>query len=279
MKRKIKHIVNEVVSKLIKKINLRKLFDFSKIPDEELRRQHYDISLIHARSGYGSLLMKNKKGDYITENDSRVTPASQVKHEIDFKYGFAPWQFRVIERGHDIQICLCIANFPNAVKEITKDLNQMGYFISSEEIVIDHLNQEWYEMQFEPIYQVDESDEILNLGDLYHITPSYNVEGILANGLMPSSKNSKFKYPNRIFLMTGNIPIDSIKSIGKQLYNNDTNNNNDGTYTLFKIDSEQLRGNISLYYDPNFEFGAFTEQLIPPQAITIVVTIKYKNKD
>ena len=274
----VKEEINKYVAQTSKsnKLDLNKVFDLSKISDEELRSQYYDISLVHAVSGYGSPLFKGDGKTYITENDGRVTDASKVKSELKAKYGFQEWQIVIIERGHDIQICVCIADFKQGVDEIVNDFRQMGYFLSHTQLKFDSLQQKWRQMQFEPIYQVDESNEILSNGDLYHLTPAYNIRNILANGLQPKSENGMFDYPNRIFMFIGNTPIQKIQDLGYQLFKVNSNPNNDGMYILLKIDSQKLRNGYSLHYDPNYEYGAFTENAIPSNFISIYTTMKFK---
>ena len=275
-------IVKEEIDKFVaqfcenEKLDLNKIFDLSKIPEEELRNQYYDVSLVHAFSGYGSKLFKADDKTYITENDNRVTPATDVKNELNAKYGFKDWQVIIIERGHDIQICICIADFKQGADEIVNDFKQMGYFLSNTKIEVDPLNRRWRKMQFEPIYQVDESNVILNYGDLYHLTPAYNISDILSNGLQPKSDNGMFDYPDRIYMFIGNTPIQEIQNLGQQLYKTNKSSNNDGRYVLLKIDSQQLRNGYSLHYDPNYRYGVFTENGIPAKAISIYFMIKFK---
>ena len=281
--KRLRQVVKEEIDKFAdqvvndEKSGLDKIFDLSKIPEEELCKQYYDISIVHAFSGFGSILLKNESKAYKVENDGRVTPVSQVKHELDWKYGFAPWQIIINDRGHDIQICVCIANLKQGVDEIVNDFKQMGYFLSQTSPVSSPApNQKWLALQFEPIYQVDEANEILNYGDLFHLTPAYNIQSILTNGLQPKSENGMFDYPNRIFMFIGSTPIQEIQNLGQQLYEANKKPNNDGRYVLLKIDSQQLRNGYSLHYDPNYKYGVFTENGIPAKAISIYFMIKFK---
>lgn len=281
LKQKIKRIVREEINKQIvntqrSKIDLNRVFDLSKIPDEELKRQHYDLSLIHSISGFGSELLKDKKGNYITENDKRVTPITVVIQEIKTKYHLENWQIYCEDRGHDIQFCICIANFPNAVKEITEDLKQMGYFLANTQIGRDRFGLEWNRMQFEPIYQVDEANEILNYGDLFHWTPSFYLQNILNEGLQPRSQNDLFDYPDRIFMFRGDTPMGVIQSLGYELYKFSTDPNNNGDYSLLRINSDGLRQGYEIHYDPNFTYGVFTQKPIPPNLLSVYANMIFK---
>ena len=48
-------IVKEECSKYKKKINLDEIFDLDKIPEEELKKQYYDVSLIHSDNDKNNL--------------------------------------------------------------------------------------------------------------------------------------------------------------------------------------------------------------------------------
>ena len=51
MQNKIKQIIHEELEDYItesKKLDLFKIFDLSKIPQEELERQYYDVSMLHS---------------------------------------------------------------------------------------------------------------------------------------------------------------------------------------------------------------------------------------
>lgn len=260
-------IVKEEFSKHKKKVDLATIFDLDKIPEEERKKQYYDISLVHSFSGYGSHLLK-VDNDYITENDSRVRLANEVKRELDLKYSLNPWQIKIIERGHDIQICLCIANFRQGINGIINDMEQMGYFLSVSENGQDSFQQIWVKMQFAPKYQMDETNEILSYGDLYHLTPIYNLKDIQANGLIPSSKNGMFNYPDRIYFFIGNTPIQEIDVLGKQLCAANKDPRNNGQYILLKIDNEGLRDKLELHYASNYPYGVFTEDAISSSFIS-----------
>ena len=79
----------------------------------------------------------------------------------------------------------------------------------------------WRALKFEPQNQTDLTDKAFKFKTLYHITKEENVENIFKNGLVPSSKNSTFKYPNRVYVFAGDRSIEEIEYLGRQLYNKD----------------------------------------------------------
>lgn len=274
----VNKVFEDVVSKLNnyhKKLDLSKIFDLSKIPAENLKQQYYDISLVNATPGFGSPIFKGNDKKYITENDKRIIPLEQVKRELSFKYALQDWQIKIIRAGHNIQICVCIANFNQGIKEIINDFSRMGYFLSHTDDSVDYFNQLWKKMQFEPLYQNDEKSEILSHGDLFHITPNYNLENILSNGLTPRSDNCMFNYPNRIYFFIGNTPIIEMEHLGFRLCQVNKDPRNDGKYTFLRISADKIKDKVSLYYDPNFEYGVFCDTSIPADCIKVYNTINY----
>ena len=277
MKNKINKIIHEQLKNYLtesKKLDLFKIFDLSKIPQEELERQYYDVSILHCMSPYG-FLSEDEDKRYVFENDARVVPAEEVEHELRLKYNFRDWQLEISKRGHDVNVCICVGNFPNGVNEVVKDMEQMGYFLSySAENKF--FGQNWKMLQFEPRFQMNEFEEIVGKGDIMHLTPRYNVENILKNGLVPKSENYKFKYPNRVYFFMGDTPYPIVNKYGKKFCKNSKNPLNDGVYVLLSIDTNKLReSGIQLFYDPNMEYGCFTEEPIPADFITPLGEFNY----
>lgn len=266
----LRESINKVI--LNRKIsNLEKLFDLSKIPKNVLDRCYRDVSRIRPFEGVWNPLFKDKEGKYVFENDARVTPADEVKRAIENKYGLEDWQFIIIRKNYNIEFCVCIADFPGSIREITEDFEQMGYFLSISLKHKDSNGREWRKMQFEPKYQMDQSREILYKGDLKHWTPKYNLENILREGLKPKSENSYLKYPDRIFLFAGDTPQAIVDLFWRVLNKNNRDKRNNGEYVLLNIDSKKmLRNNFSVYYDANMPFAVYTEQTIPPDFIDVV---------
>ena len=80
-----------------------------------------------------------------------------------------------------------------------------------------------------------------------------------------------FKYPNRVYVLYGDINDSQIQFLGGQLYDKDKKNrSNNGVYLLYQIDTRQLPKDVRFYGDPNYRYGYFTESNIPPQALSIV---------
>lgn len=190
------------------------------------------------------------------------------------KHGLADWQFRLISKPHNIDIFLFIPNIGNSGKTVNEEMKQLGYFESISIPIKDVFGQEWMQIQFEPLFQNSETQEIINKGDLFHVTPSYNLPSIAKEGFIPKSENSLFKYPNRVYLFIGDTPFNEIKRVVFLLREYNKHPKNEGNYSLLSIDVNKLPDNISFYHDVNSNYGVFTEVKIPVNTISIYGSIK-----
>ena len=87
----LRNIIYETVKRVIedneKETKINNIFDLSKIPIENLKRQYYDISLINKKVGFDSPLIENSQHNYIIENKI-VYSSEKVKQIIFDKYDF-----------------------------------------------------------------------------------------------------------------------------------------------------------------------------------------------
>jgi hypothetical protein len=96
---------------------------------------------------------------------------------------------------------------------------------------------------------------------LYHISPLKNWEKIQKIGLIPKSKSKKAYHPERIYL--GKDEKNIIRLAPK--FSKVTGLNE---WVLLKINTSYIPGDyLILYYDPNFKYGYYTLNNIPPQSI------------
>ena len=118
-----------------------------------------------------------------------------VSKNITQKYNL-PSQF-VIKKEHFHKICVYVITAVIGINDklIEDDMKKMGYFLSKKSDVVEVQDMRFQILQFEPLSQMQEditNDVKSNFTRLYHWTPSYNVDDILRNGLIPSSKNKVF---------------------------------------------------------------------------------------
>ncbi len=211
-----------------------------------------------------------------------------VKEQLLEYFPLEKEQIEIINRKHDINfIVIYIPDIAINLQLIEKTMNAFGYFksdIIKEEVINDI---KWVAIQFEPKFQDVITYEIKhNHKYLYHISPTKYEHKILKNGLIPKSKNDKFNYPYRVYLLMDkdnsfNLNKTYLISIAKMLLGSKLNlvNNqyvNDNEYTIYQIDISKLNNNINFYYDTNlYPLSIFTVDNINPNAIKIIDRIKF----
>lgn len=155
-------------------------------------------------------------------------------------------------------------------------LNNLGWFISYMEIygsdnaVKDRYNEKIVKDAFQnekihSIYLECEAkfDQKVNKipGYLYHVTPLSNWEKIKTIGLVPKSRSKRAFHPERVYLGKDENNTTRLSPLFYQT-------TGERNWVLLKIDTNLIPGGyFKLYYDPNFKYGYYTLNNIPPQAI------------
>lgn len=271
---KLRKIIKEEIKKALENNNNKKKIipiDFSDVTYEQAKNQYVDYTKLHAFPNFSSPINNfSPKNNSIVES-SGSKPLNDVKKEIVNKYFLDDWQFKIITAKNNIDIAIIIPQIYKNPSLINKDMETMGYFNSvSEVVVINGFN--YIQMQFEPKYQDNILNEVKNMGIIYHSTLTSNVDSIKQKGFVPSSKNNMFKYPNRIYFSKGTIDIRHLIDITMQLANVSKQNCND--YSIIVIDTSKIPDNIEFYYDPNYQDGVFTEEILPSTIIKSVMTFE-----
>lgn len=266
-KNKIHQILLENINKLLN-FNIKN-FDINK-----LKSIYCDYRLIPRQKCYGDLL-----GDLplINEAHTDILPPDNVIRLIQEKYELPDDLIWKSEGYHEISIYLVVAILGDNDKLIENDMGKLGYFLSSRSDYQTIDNMVFQILQFEPNseLQKDVTEELKNIYQfLLHWTPEYNLDNIMKNGLIPSHKNYYFQYPDRIYLL---LPtnMEKIIKLGKVLCTYNGNKNNNGLYTLLKINLNNLDNSVRFYMDPNSDIGVYTEQSININNINILNKIKY----
>lgn len=277
-KSELKEILAETVKRVLNKGSFVDDIDITQIPIEALKRGYFDYRLVPQSIMYGSILYEP---DTITEAVNDVLPPDTVVNNIVNKYRI-PQQFVIkVEHYHKIYVYVITACIGENDKLTEDDMNKMGYFLGARGKVVEIQNMRFQTLQFEPSSQLQEdiTDLVKSKFDiLYHWTPSYCVEGIQYNGLIPSHKNEVFNYPPRTYLMEGNSSDEQMWNLGQQLCIKNNNPNNNGTYNLIIVDIENLDDSIRFFYDLNSEIGIYTEQPIPSDRIHVGKTVQFVKK-
>ena len=147
---------------------------------------------------------------------------------------------------------------------------------------------------YEKIYEENIFDKLKQSGEieyLYHLTPSINDKKIQIMGLIPRSRNYRFKYPDRIYLLSNgdskflhNMCATLYQPIFLKMMNQVLKKEIDRSlldkkkikeYSIYRIDFSKVE-DIKLYRDPNARgFDSyFTMDNIRPEWIEKIDEIK-----
>ena len=172
-------------------------------------------------------------------------------------------------------IIVYMPNIDDNLEYMLKAMQYCGYYLASPKKEKVEKNK-WVELQFEPVHNVPITHQIREEEKyLYHLTPSYNEGKIKNYGFIPKSKNDRFDYSDRIYLVRGSTPKKEIYNIGNQLNINNNSDRNTGEYILYTIDLSKLPEHIKLFIDPNYDYGVYTTDNIPISSIINQTKIQF----
>ena len=201
-------------------------------------------------------------------------PADKVVRYIQKKYNLDDDSVELhIDDGEYILVSKKLDK--NMFDNVESVLKLGGYYQADENI------DDYY--TYEKIYEEDIFDKLKQSGEieyLYHLTPSINDKKIQTKGLIPRSRNYRFKYPDRIYLLS-NGDSRFLKLICKELikpillFGPEFEKNKVKKYSVYRIDFSKVE-NIKLYKDPNVrDFDSyFTMDNIRPEWIEKIDEIK-----
>lgn len=272
---RLKEIIRESVFSTLfgngnkrEKLDIEQEFHFSEIPTRELYSQYVDYSFESSSEGY-------RYSEHLNEDVNLMQQATIAKSEMMRIYKMKDWQIEIKQGYHNVEVIILFAGIFKNTKIIKQEMKRLGFFPS-----ISAWKRRgfmiWRAIKFEPYEQADLTKEARKFRYLYHITPSYNHQSIVNNGLLPKSENNMFDYPDRVYVLYGNIDRGNLMFLAQQLYekNRKTNKINNGAYNVYRIDTRQLPNDIAFYGDPNYPKGYFTKQLIPSNCLSLVETIQ-----
>lgn len=230
--------------------------------------QNYIFYSINYKFGICSLLLENNNGEYYNQNRTITIPIDTVKKDISFLFDLEPWQFTIENRANDIKCALVIPDIDDNWKLIIKSMKQLGWYCATK-VRFNKYNNDWLILRFEPMYDLDVTDDIHKLSIIYHISPYNNYKSIKKNGFMPYSKNNLFDYPDRVHFIKGvnNINKNNLLNLIQELYN--INMNKDITkYNIYTLDVNKIPKYIKFQNDPNMDNGIFTYNKVPYSAVS-----------
>lgn len=264
----LKNIIKEAVASVVSEKNSH--FDINNVPIEDLRRQYVDYRIKSRFPRFDSRLSEVP----LDEDIDHSVPLEEVKEELIQKYGLADWQFSIFEGANKIYVAIFIADIKENLSIIEHEMAELGYFKSFDEpLEVDGMH--WLKAQFEPMFQNKENNAVRDMRVVFHITPRYNLDSILVNGLIPRSRNTVYSYPDRIFLVKGTANEKDLYLIGRRLCITNNDERNDGRYCILTVDVSKIDNDVDFFFDPNLEVGLFTDSPIPPEAIISVREVNF----
>ena len=222
-----------------------------------------------------------------------VNAGQYCAEEITRNFPFSPKQIG-LELGiyvDDIsKIFIAIPDIEDNKSVITKAMSFFGYFLL-EDVYNEHRSKAygtpWHVLTFSPKFQRYVTEQIFkNNKFLYHISPSKFEHKILKQGIVPLSKNERFSYPNRVYLIQEYVDTkhtfldkfdyvkEAIKAAemltkGKILIRDKFVDEYE--FTVYRIDVTKLSKNTQFSYDLEYEpLGIFTTNNIAPAALEVV---------
>ena len=282
---KLREMVSEVLQEIINEnFNISDYINLNELTDDDIRYLKIPLSFHLKGAGYDAELLNYIDENYnvlktpLFESDNiEITqPYEKVKYELQRVLGLKEWQIHEEVRANKVKLILLLMDISNNADIVIKQMNLLGWTKSQirKEIFND---LPFVAISFDPMFQENVFYELKenNIKYLFHCTPQYNVNNILKQGLLPKSLNSRFDYPDRVHLIKGNVNDKIIIGLAKLLYKNNNNPLNNGMYSILRINVNNLPDNFSLFYDPRFEYGYYTKEKIPANAIELYADINF----
>jgi hypothetical protein len=259
----------------MKKLNytfeqISSIFGLDKLYPSEIMKQYKDFRRIPY--SVGEKISLDESHNVILENALKTIPPEETKTIVSSKFQLSDWQITVELAKNDIKVLSVIADIGNNKQIFIDAMSNLGWFLVGEDEVYinvrSNVKTNWIVMCFDPMFQNDVSNKVMEREGLLHWTPLYNYEEIKKNGLIPKSENKKGSYPERIYFFGDNRSFQDDMKLGRDICNSNKDSRNDGRYVLLYIKTENLRG-IQFYYDPHAELCYYTNKPIPSNVINV----------
>lgn len=275
----VRNVIKEELNNEDFKINISDFWELNSLTKEQLMQLSLDFRLFLSFPDFNDNLYYDDEQDKITlyEQAENVTKSySQVKNYLMRRLGMQDWMIQQTKGCNGFRLIILVSNIGVNPKILVKVMENLGWFNSriSPPKRVNGITIEC--MSFDPMYQKPLTNDIRSRWNwLYHISPIENKESILQKGLIPSSKNKIFKYPNRIYLLKPSITQKEMETATNKLWCANGKPNN-GIYTVFKIILKKVPNEVEFYNDPRFSKGVFCNNAIPNKAIVAIGEIDAK---
>ena len=179
-------------------------------------------------------------------------------------------------------LILVIPNNFSDTEKIKSFITTCGWILAQE--------KEYYKNKNYTAYTFHKNKQVKNIElpeVLYHLTPETKLNKILKNGLVPRTSNILSNRPERIYLYTEKMWINSLRmfanalwkaqlekklnlsGLAKQEIAEKLNEPRNIKYVLLEIDTSKCE-NLKVYGDPDMDGAVWTYDNVPPQAIKII---------
>lgn len=279
----IHKIVEKVVRKVLQNANnlymsVSDVVDLDKIPFSQLQQINIDLrDILYGFRFEGGVTSDGNKLDINENVENKTEEPNNVKTELMGKFIFFDWQFIVTTTKNGIQLILVYADDDVNGDILCKKMKFFGWSKSYELKPKEKNGIVVRAIGFDPMYQEAIDDVKERWKVLYHLSPKYNEETIMKNGLVPSTRNKFFKYPPRIYMVTPNIPMSELEKLASKLNKFEKNTENGEVFTIYRIKTNMIPDNVELFYDPRFDYGVYSTKPIPTSAIVGKKYIVVKN--
>lgn len=283
--KQIRKIVNKVLKGELNRMNddifdIEDFWNLSSLTKEQLLRLSLDFRMFLSLTNLSDNLFYDDEHDKIVlrEQAENVTKSfSQVKSYLMRRLGMQDWMIQQTKGCNGFRLIILVSNIGVNPKILVEVMKHLGWF-NSRTAPPKKVNGMTIKcMSFDPIYQKSIKDDVRNKWNwLYHISPIENKESILQNGLIPSSKNKMFKYPNRVYFLKPSIPFKELVEDAYMLWEANEKNGS-GLYTIFKISLNKVPLETKFYNDPRFGKSVFSDGAIPSEAIIVESDVDARN--
>lgn len=253
-------------------------FDISKISDllQKQDLNEYSLSPLTYRF---TRLYESEYKEFIHKRDKHSVPIEEVKSEILTRFNMLPEQFNKVRVAHGIELAVIFPDREDVKEDIIRCMDYLNWNLSTETYVVHktrYREHRYIQLRFEPMYSHNVNDLVRKTGKLYHITLESNIKSIKEKGLLPKSKNWRFKYPERVYFVKGDTSKRDLKLIASTLYDERPDYNNEHIICLI-IDVNTIGNDVDFYLDSMFEYGVYTYNEIPSSSIISVKIINDSN--
>lgn len=242
-------------------------FSLSSIPVHLLKKQFKNFKVYLMPLSFDNSLR------HVDESVKFSVDVEDVKKSIMEKYLLMDWQFETKLLKNNIKIAIIIPHVDDNIEMVLKDMDDLGYYESFR----NEMSEQGFPyvlIRFEPRFPDDITNQVRNMGVIYHLSPKYNLDSIKENGFIPQSKNSEYNFPPRVYFFKSKIGDEEIEKMGRTLCSFNKDERNNGEYVLFTLSTRKIPNGVEFIGDCNYEMGICTEDPIPYE--TVISTREFK---